>query len=170
MKGSREMLINLKNNKSLFCGAFIFAIIYLFLFSIFSLDALIIILNGLFFGSVTAIIFAFGKILVNSIKGVTPYDRVEQMTIGFFLAWFALILLMVASVYLHASGQSYKATFLAASGRYVAIVAAWVQLTAPDFGLGIFHGRDRKILYSSVLIGGIISLVFIYIQNFQILA
>lgn len=164
------MRSNLKNNKTLFYGFFIFIFVYIVLVKTVHLETLTVVFNGLFFGSLTAIVVAFGEILFNSLKGITPYDRVRQMTIGFFLTWVALFFFTFSSLYLQSRGITYNSTFFGFTARYVAVIAAWVQLTAPDFGLGIFHGRDRKILYLSVFSGAAISMFLIYAQNFQILA
>ena len=40
-----------------------------------------------------------------------------------------------------------------------------MQITAPDFGLGLFHGRDRRVLWTAASLGLITALVTVYIQD-----
>ena len=40
-----------------------------------------------------------------------------------------------------------------------------MQQTAPDFGLGIVYGRDRKVLWTSFLIGGFVALFVFMAQE-----
>jgi hypothetical protein len=42
---------------------------------------------------------------------------------------------------------------LTADVRYLCILAAILQITAPDFGLGLFHGRDRKTQWLGFVLG-----------------
>ncbi len=163
------MHANLKNNSALYIGAAFVTLIYLALMIITPLNTLIVVLNGVMIGSGIAIVIAFGGTLVYSIQGLTPYNRVRQMTIGFFLCWLALYLGVFSSVYLRASGVEIPSSPLTATSRYIAVIAAWLQLTAPDFGLGIFHGRDRKILYGSAVVGVIASVFLVYAQSAEIL-
>lgn len=136
---------------------------------LFRLDTLIILLNGVFFGCVAALVVAFGQIFWYAIQGVTPYDRVRQMTIGWFLNWVIIIGGVVNSFYIRSADLPTTPLISTAVFRYIAIISAVLQITAPDFGLGIFHGRDRKVLWISGLIGIAISMVAVYIQANQLL-
>ena len=129
------------------------------------LRSLIIILNGLFFGAMASVVVAFWQLIKNSIKGVGPYDRVRQMTMSFFLQWTAYIGSAYGSVYLRSSGLTTVDMMTTAVFRYVAILAAVMQVTAPDFGLGLFHGRDRKALWTSLIVGLTVSAIVIFIQT-----
>lgn len=133
-------------------------------------DDVIIILNGLFFGTAAAILVAYGQLLWNAVLGVRPYDRVRQMTLGFFLCWVAYGLVVASSFYFRASGVDVNSSYLTAASRYAAVVAAVLQVTAPDFGLGIFHGRDRKVLYTGVGVGLAVAVLSIYAQFDRFLA
>jgi hypothetical protein len=43
-----------------------------------------------------------------------------------------------------------------------------LQVTAPDFGLGLFHGRDRRVLWASVTIGLLVAIVTITLQQWGV--
>lgn len=131
---------------------------------------LIVLLNGLFVGSAVAIIVAYWKLLWYAILGIRPYDRVRQMTIGFFLCWLAYVLGVMVSIYLRSTGAITTPIVLTAASRYVAIIAAVLQVTAPDFGLGIFHGRDRKTLWTGISLGGLVAIAAIWMQAADALA
>lgn len=133
-------------------------------------DRLIVTLNGAFFGASTAIMMAYGRLMWNAILGVRPYDRVRQMTLGFFLCWVAYGLSVSVSFYYRASGIDVPSVLVTAASRYVAVIAAILQVTAPDFGLGIFHGRDRRVLYTGLLVGTVVALVAIVTQTEELLA
>ncbi len=126
--------------------------------------SLIVILNGVFVGAMVAIIVAFHRLLLNALQGNEEYSRVRQMTLGFFLCWLAYALTVVASIYLRTSGVYVPSTGVVAASRFVAIVAAVLQVTAPDFGLGLFHGRDRKALWTGAALGLLVSCIVVYVQ------
>jgi hypothetical protein len=134
------------------------------------LDELVILFNGVFVGAMTAVAVAYWRLVWNSLMGVSPYDRVEQMTLGFFFCWVAYCIAVSGSIYYHSAGIASNATFMTALSRYVAIIAAILQVSAPDFGLGIFHGRDRKTLWLGTSLGLIIGLLVIWLQRSEALS
>lgn len=127
--------------------------------------SLIIVLNGAFVGSMVAITIAYYKLMWGALMGLGEYTRVRQMTIGFALAWAAIALSAINSVYLRSMGTEIPPTALTAGTRYLAIVAAILQVTAPDFGLGPFHGRDRRVLWTGAVLGVMAAGVTIYAQS-----
>ena len=131
---------------------------------------LIVILNGIFAGTVCAVFVSFWRLLWNAVLGIRPYDRVRQMTLGFALCWMAYVLGAMVSIYLRSAGAEVNTSVLTAASRYVAIIAAMLQVTAPDFGLGLFHGRDRKVLFTSVSVGAIVTIVIMFAQTKTVLA
>ncbi len=132
-------------------------------------DKLILVLNGLFAGTAAAILVAFGKLLANAVMGVRPYDRVRQMTLGFFLCWVAYTIGVVVSIYFRSADIFVNSSYGTAAGRYIAIIAAVLQVTAPDFGLGIFHGRERKVLATGFVVGGLVAIGTILSQYYNVL-
>ena len=133
-------------------------------------DFLIVLLNAVFIGSMAAISIAYWPLVKNAVLGVRPYDRVRQMTIGFALCWVAYIMSVSVSVYFRSADITVQSSLFTAAGRYVAVVAAVMQVTAPDFGLGLFHGRDRKVLYTGIGVGLFIALAIIVMQETSALA
>lgn len=131
---------------------------------------LIVILNGGLAGTMGAVVVAYWRLLWNAVLGIRPYDRVRQMTLGFAMCWAAYILVVMISVYLRSSGAEINSSALTAASRYVAIIAAVLQVSAPDFGLGLFHGRDRKVLLTSVVVGFVVAIVITFAQTNGVLA
>ena len=134
------------------------------------LPRFIVILNGVFAGTMAAIVVAYWRLLWNAVLGIRPYDRVRQMTLGFALCWMAYVLGVMVSVYLRSAGAEINTSVLTAASRYVAIIAAMLQVSAPDFGLGLFHGRDRKVLFTSVLVGAVVAVAIMLAQTETVLA
>lgn len=131
---------------------------------------LVVVLNGVFAGTMAAVTVAYWRLMWNAVLGIRPYDRVRQMTLGFALCWLAYILGVAISIYFRSAGVDVNSSLLTAASRYVAIIAAVLQVTAPDFGLGLFHGRDRKVLATGVIIGFIVAVAVIFGQNQEVLA
>ena len=131
---------------------------------------MIILFNGIFAGTMAAITVAYWRLLLNAVIGIRPYDRVRQMTLGFALCWLAYVLGAAASIYFRSSGIDVNSSPLTAASLYVAIIAAVLQVTAPDFGLGLFHGRDRKVLATGIFVGLIVAMVVIFSRSEEVLA
>ena len=131
---------------------------------------LIVILNGIFAGTMGAVFVAYWRLLWNAVLGIRPYDRVRQMTLGFALCWTAYVLGVMVSIYLRSAGAEINTSVLTAASRYVAIIAAMLQVSAPDFGLGLFHGRDRKVLPASVGVGLLVVVFIMLAQTETVLA
>lgn len=133
-------------------------------------ERLLILMNGALAGCGAAIMVAYGPLLWNALWGVRPYDRVRQMTLGFFLCWASLGTSLIASIYVRAADLPVPTLTIVCVGRALAIIAAVLQVTAPDFGLGIFHGRDRKVLSAGIVIGVIVAVLAVYGQEATVLA
>ena len=156
----------LKGLSIFFGAATMVAALYGVLRFILGPNDLIILLNGLFAGAMTAVVVAYGPLIAYAIVGKHPYDRVWQMTLGFAILWAAVCVGVANSVWLRAmTDYTPPPSDLTPIARYLAIVAACVQVTAPDFGLGIFHGRDRKVLWSAVSLGLLVAVGVIVLQQ-----
>jgi hypothetical protein len=155
----------LKGLSIFFGGAFACAGLYAILRGILSTEELIILLNGLFAGAITGVAVAYGPLIWYAVLGRQPYDRVWQMTLGFAILWLAVCVGVANSVFFRATGADIPYSELTPIARYLAIVAACVQVTAPDFGLGIFHGRDRKVLWTATALGLLVAVVVIAMQQ-----
>jgi hypothetical protein len=133
-------------------------------------NELVTLLNGVFIGSLCSVAFAYWPLIWGALRGVGKYNDVRQMTLGFFLGWICVALLLTASIMGRVIGTNSTSSpdwllLISVAGRYVGIIAAITQVTAPDFGLGLFHGRDRKVLFPALIIGLVVAWMVIYIQS-----
>lgn len=150
-------------------GTVVVLLFFLLLTYVMPMGLLISILNGVFAGTMVALAVAYWKLLWNAVLGIHPYDRVRQMTLGFAVCWMAYGIGVLVSVYLKASGFDTRASTMVAFSRYVAVIAAVLQVTAPDFGLGLFHGRDRKTLWTGIVLGLIVASFITLMQGQELL-
>lgn len=132
-------------------------------------STLTILLNGIFIGTLTAIFITYWSLIWDAFKGVGYYDRVRQMILGFTLCWIAVVLSVLVGINIRIQGGSINSNYFIAASRYAAIIAAILQVSAPDFGLGFFYGLERKALWVGALIGAIVGVVLILAQNFSVL-
>jgi hypothetical protein len=128
-------------------------------------ESLIIVLNGIFAGCMVAIVVAYHRLIVGAALGLGEYNRVRQMTMGFAVGWIAICLSTTSSIYARSEGAPLTAPTLTAAVRYLFILAAILQITAPDFGLGLFHGRDRKTLWLGFVMGMVTAIATIIFQD-----
>lgn len=151
-------------------AAILLSVGFIGLATILPLGSLIIVLNAAFAGSAAALVVAYWTLLKNAVLGVSPYSRVRQMTLGFALCWVAYTLTVSFSIYARSSGFDVNSSYVTATSRYIAIIAAILQVTSPDFGLGIFHGRDRKMLWTCLAIGLAVAALAIGFQDYEVLS
>ncbi len=130
-----------------------------------SASTLTVLLNGVFIGTIIAIVITYWVMICNAFLGVGHYDRVRQMILGLALCWISIILTTSIGIQIRIVGMESNSTYLIAASRYIAIVAAVLQVSAPDFGLGLFHGRERKALWVGLTIGAVIGLGLIFAQG-----
>lgn len=128
-------------------------------------ENLIIALNGAFVGAVIAYMVAFSDILRDAVFGHGPYDRVRQMALGFMLVWVAVMLGVFSSVYARSTLNNVPFNEMTPIARYLAIVGGVVQITAPDFGMGLLYGRDRRLLVIAISAGILAALTVIVLQT-----
>jgi hypothetical protein len=130
----------------------------------------ITVLNGLYVGSMFGIIFAYWRLIIATIVGHPPFDRARQYALSVFILWGALNCFIFGSVWSKSAGVDTHVYFYSIVGRYGGILAAWLQVTAPGFGEGFFHGRDRKVLWIAVAISTAVSAFLIFAQSQTILS
>ena len=90
--------------------------------------SLIVTLNGVFVGAMVAVLVAYSRLIFYAALGIGDYNRVRQMTLGFALAWAAICVGVANSVYLRSIGADIPTTSLTAAARYLAIIAAVLQV------------------------------------------
>lgn len=135
------------------------------LYYIFPPSMLSVILNGLFAGVMMAIGVTYYKLLWDAWFSPDDFNRVRQMTLTIGGQWVVISLFIVTSIY--ANSGNFPATYFAASlfARYLATVVAIFQVTAPDYGDGLFYGADRKFLGIGLLLGVIMGVGVVFAQG-----
>jgi hypothetical protein len=136
------------------------------LYFIFPPHALSVLLNGLFAGAMTAIGVTYHKLLWDAWFNSDDFNRVRQMTLTIGGQWLVISLFIIVSIYANIAylpPTVYMATLFA---RWLATVIAILQVTAPDYGDGLFYGADRKFLLLGLIIGASTGVGAILIQGF----
>lgn len=123
------------------------------------------ILNGVFAGAVVTIVAAYYRLIVAALRIDGEHDRVGQMTLGLFLLWMSVVVGVVVSIYAR-STEYYTATYTASAvSRYIAIIAAFMQMRSLDYGFALLHGRDKKMLWTSIVLGAAVGVTAIVLQQ-----
>lgn len=146
-------------------GAIAAAAIYMVLRVSLGIDNTIILLNGAFIGAGISYVIAFRSILLDAVIPKGPYDRVRQMALGMLIVWLAVTAGIAASIYSRSTGALVSYSELTPIERYLAIVGGAVQVTAPDFGLGMFYGIDRRLLVFAIAAGSAVAAIMIVMQT-----
>lgn len=144
-----------------------FGIVGLFaiIFNSFSPSNLIVLLNGLFVGSLVAIAVAYKELLWEALVGDGHYDRYRQMTLSIFMQWVVIGIGVGTSIFIKVTDLPTTAYTAVAFARYLATVAAVLQITSPDLGQGLWYGRDRKVLLISFGFGISVAVGVIFLQE-----
>jgi len=129
-------------------------------------NLLMSVLNGLFAGMTVGIVAAYYRLIWEAIWRGGEYDRIRSYSLGLFLPWVALFVLIGVSIQARTTelftGPNYTAGAL---GRYIAIIAAVMQVNALDFSYALLHGRDRVMVRSGVVLGLVVAVATIAIQQ-----
>lgn len=126
---------------------------------------LITILNGVFIGTMLSITVAYGPLFWRALIGdKSVFPDARQLIVGYFGAWLAYGLVVYGSTHTHVSDLPTTPLVETAVSRYIAIISAVVQITASDYGKGVFYGRDRKVLWWAIGAGLFAGLVVIILQ------
>lgn len=147
-------------------------VIFAWLRYFFDPNALTIILNGVFAGSIVAFGAALWPLFRDIVRGRTEGIDVGWFTIGLFVAVISMIVSTITSTVARASNTVVLeyVTTLSPMARYLAIVGLLTMIYAPDAGKSFFYGRDRKIVAASVIVGVISAAFVIYLQAYRVLA
>lgn len=151
---------------------FIFGLVAVFVAALWGLgiERLIIVENSLFIGTSATLAIAYWRLFWDAVVDPNPYNRARQMTWAFFVAYTALLCGAAGSIQSLTVGEPTTTTVTIAVSRYLAIVAAIGQVTAPDFGRGVFYGLDRKVLAVAILFGVSVAMLLIYLQGTSAMA
>lgn len=155
---------NLTNNRVISIVAAIL-VSFVGLYLTFTPLYLSVLLNGLFAGAMSAIGITYYKLLWDAWLNPNDFNRVRQMTLTIGGQWVVISLFIATSIY--ANHGNYPATYFVVSlfARYLATVVAVFQVTAPDYGDGLFFGADRKFLATGLVIGAAIGVSVIIFQG-----
>lgn len=154
---------SLTNNKVIAVTAMIL-LSFAALYYAFPSDLLSAMLNGLFVGSMTAIGVTYYKLLWDAWFNPYDFNRVRQMTLTIGGQWIVISLFILTSAYINYA--ELPSTFFISTlfARYLATIVAIFQVTAPDYGDGLFYGADRKFLSIGLIAGAIAGLAVVLLQ------
>lgn len=135
------------------------------LYFTFSPVILNVLLNALFAGAMTAIGVTYYKLLWDAWFSPDDFNRVRQMTLTIGGQWVVISLFIWTSIYVNSG--NYPTTFVISSlfARYLATLVAVFQVTAPDYGDGLFYGADRKFLGLGLTVGIIVGIGVVLYQG-----
>jgi len=151
------------------------AAVFIALVKFLPLDSLIVLLNGAFIGTMLAITVAYGRLFYDAMADKVRFGRemtddVRQMVISFLACWLAYGIIVGSSFYVRAADEPVTSMLATAVSRYIAILAAVGQITAPDYGVSVFYGRDRKFLWLALGFGVLAGITAVVMQEQQTLA
>lgn len=139
---------------------------FAFMYATIPVNNLIVLLNGLLYGALVALAFIHAPIAWRALSRRLQFFDVGQFTLSLFMLWFTIYLAVSTSVYINSSDETFMSPlFGTALGRWTGVCAAVLQAYAPDPGLGLFRGRDRRVAISGMLIGVLVSAVVVYLQE-----
>lgn len=141
------------------------------LWAMLDVSFLITVLNGAFFGTMFGITVAYAPLFWRSLRNdETLEPDVQQMVLSFLGTWAAYVLVVYASVYLRMADMPVSSLLVSAISRYIAIVSAIAQITAPAYGKAFFYGRERKSLYVGLASGIVMAILLVVAQTSTVLA
>lgn len=122
-------------------------------------------LNAVFAGAVVTILAAYYRLIWSAVRGEGDYDRVRQLSMGLFLLWVSIVMTVGVSIYARTSDYYITTYAASAASRYVAIIAAFMQVNALDYGFALFHSRDKRMLWASLILGIAVMVVTFVFQE-----
>ena len=135
------------------------------LYYLFTPNHLISLLNGLLAGAMAAIGITYHRLLWDAWVNPNDYGRVRQMSLTVAGQWVVIILGCLTSIYIRTADFPTTAFAVVSFARYLAVWMAVFQVTAPDYGQGVFYGTDRKFLGLGIVSGLIVAFAAIYAQG-----
>jgi ethanolamine transporter EutH len=153
-----------------FLIVFCYVAVYLLAAASLTADSLIILLNGMFIGSLVSLLIVFRALTWSTFRGKIKYSDVSVFTLGLLITLVGIVLGVVASAYNQAADIGGSIFSLAAMGRYAVTAGFLTMAYSPDVGLGFFEGTDRKAIAVSIVCGIITASIIIYAQAYEVLA
>lgn len=152
---------------SLFFALAITAALYTTLALALPAPAFIVVLNGVFVTCVIAVFWGYAPLFLDVLRRWRDYDRVAHYVLGVFVLWLSVIVGASNSIFLRSTLEPdmIPVTVITALARFLTIVAAIIQVTAPDFGEGVLYGRERRRLWVGMAVGAVAGIAVIFIQR-----
>lgn len=145
------------------------ALIFGALFLLFPKGEMHEVLNGVYVGVAVVIFLVFRKVTFDTLFGRGEYRRAQRMALGIALLWTAFNLRTLISILYRATdNQEWILDLpLGALVTYTAIIAGWLQITSPGFGVspGYIHGQSRAWIWFSILVSIVVGGGVIWLQR-----
>jgi hypothetical protein len=122
-------------------------------------------LNGVFAGAVVTLVAAYYRLIVAAIRGNGEQGRVQQMALGLFVLWMSMVVNVGVSIYARSTEFDPTTYTGAAAARYLAIIAAVLQMRSLDYAYALFHGRDRTMIAASLFLGVAVAIAVVALQQ-----
>lgn len=150
-------------------AALVFALIFGALIFLFPNGEAHEVLNGVYVGTAFVVFLVFHRVTFDTLLGRGEYRRAQRMALGLTLLWIAFNLRTLASILYRATNNSQWVLDLplGALVTYIAIIAGWLQITSPGFGMhpGYIHGQSRTWIVFSFAVSLLIGFGVIWLQR-----
>lgn len=133
-------------------------------------SSLIVILNGMFFGALAALVVELFPLVKAVAKQRVTHADVGWFTLGLMVFVFGVTVAVGTSLYIYTANLSSQSFTGTALSRYSVNVGLLTMVYSPDVGRGIFYGRDRKVAAISMVVGLAVAAATIYVQAYEVLA
>lgn len=151
-------------------GALIYAVslawLFMLIYHLSDKSRLMSVMNALLAGSIVTVAISFSRYIYYAISSADPWSRARQFGISTGVVWASIVCLLLASIQRHGtSTYNPNATYFTdILSRYLAIIAATMQVFAPDFGKNLFYGTERKLFIIGSLAGAVVAIILIVLQ------
>lgn len=151
-------------------GAVVYAAFLAWLFSIIyhvtDKARLIVVMNAFVFGAIISLVITYAQYIYYAIASDDQWNRARQFGISTAILWASVLVVVAASVIRH-SGSAYdisSTNFLDYLFRYLVIIAATMQVFAPDYGERLFYSKERQSLILGSVAGICVAIFLIVMQ------
>lgn len=123
-------------------------------------------MNAFLFGNLISLAVLYGKYIWYVISSPSEWSPARSFALSTALLWIAMGVVVSGSIYRHSMpGYNINSTnFLDLFARYVAIIAATMQIFSPSQGLALFATTERKLLIWGSIAGLAVALAATVMQ------
>lgn len=126
---------------------------------------LVMVLNGALAGATVGVGMVYRRLIVEAVRGTDLSPGVAAYVVSVALLWLATLVGVFNSLALRVIFDiPIPTTALTIVMRIVALIAAVLQVAAPNLTSGAFFHRDTRVLLRALAVGGIVSLL-IYVAQ-----